>query len=414
MAKKFLIDVDLAKNELQNAVIQPLASAPSSPVEGQIYYNTSDDSLYIYNGSAWSQIGAGAYTNEEAQDAVGSILVDSSELNFTYNDATPSITAALVAGSVDESKLDTSVNASLDLADSAVQPGDLSTVATTGSYNDLSDKPTIPSTLAELDTTVTGSELNGIKTKTDNITVTQAVDLDAIETRVNSLDAAVVLSGSWDASGGSFPGGGSAQAGESYIVSTGGTVDGVEFNANDRIVSITDNASTTTYASNWLKLDYTDEVLSVNSQTGAVVLDADDIDDTSTTNKFVTAADITKLGNLSGTNTGDEQTATTSAEGVVELATQAEAQAKSASNRALTPASVADFARKYTGLIGDNSNTSIAVTHGLGSQYVTAQVYDASSNAQVECDVTLTSGTQTTFTFATAPTTDQYRVVITG
>lgn len=44
---------------------------------------------------------------------------------------------------------------------------------------------------------------------------------------------------------------------------------------------------------------------SVNSQTGAVVLDADDIDDTSTTNKFVTAADVTNLGNLSGTNSGD-------------------------------------------------------------------------------------------------------------
>lgn len=45
---------------------------------------------------------------------------------------------------------------------------------------------------------------------------------------------------------------------------------------------------------------------SVNGQTGVVVLDADDIDDTSTTNKFVTSADITKLGNLSGTNTGDQ------------------------------------------------------------------------------------------------------------
>ena len=40
-------------------------------------------------------------------------------------------------------------------------------------------------------------------------------------------------------------------------------------------------------------------VTSVNTATGAVVLDADDIDDASTTNKFVTAADITALGTLS-------------------------------------------------------------------------------------------------------------------
>lgn len=47
---------------------------------------------------------------------------------------------------------------------------------------------------------------------------------------------------------------------------------------------------------------------SVNGQTGVVVLDADDIDDTSTTQKFVTAGDLTKLSNLSGTNTGDQTT----------------------------------------------------------------------------------------------------------
>lgn len=45
---------------------------------------------------------------------------------------------------------------------------------------------------------------------------------------------------------------------------------------------------------------------SVNGQTGVVLLDADDIDDTSTTNKFVTSGDLTNLGNLSGTNTGDQ------------------------------------------------------------------------------------------------------------
>lgn len=37
---------------------------------------------------------------------------------------------------------------------------------------------------------------------------------------------------------------------------------------------------------------------SVNGQTGVVILDADDIDDTSTTNKFVTASEISKLAGI--------------------------------------------------------------------------------------------------------------------
>ncbi len=52
--------------------------------------------------------------------------------------------------------------------------------------------------------------------------------------------------------------GGSAQAGWSYIVSVDGTVDGVAFKENDRVIAITDNASTSTYAANWFHADYTD------------------------------------------------------------------------------------------------------------------------------------------------------------
>ena len=53
----YLTNLDLNKNEIQNAVIQPLAVAPSNPKEGQIYYNSSDKFIYRYNGTAWGPIG---------------------------------------------------------------------------------------------------------------------------------------------------------------------------------------------------------------------------------------------------------------------------------------------------------------------------------------------------------------------
>ncbi|MCV0371708.1 hypothetical protein [Filomicrobium sp.] len=123
-----------------------------------------------------------------------------------------------------------------------------------------------------------GASLVGIEDAGGLFTATQVeAALAELRTMVNALDAAVVLAGDWDASTGSFPGGGTAQRGYSYIVTTGGTVDGVSFSQDDRIVALVDNASPSTYAANWLKLDYTDQVLSVAGKTGAVTLVQADI-----------------------------------------------------------------------------------------------------------------------------------------
>lgn len=55
--KKLLANLDLVQNELQNAVIQVLASDPATGKLGQIYYNSTSKVLMQYDGAKWNRVG---------------------------------------------------------------------------------------------------------------------------------------------------------------------------------------------------------------------------------------------------------------------------------------------------------------------------------------------------------------------
>jgi hypothetical protein len=77
----------------------------------------------------------------------------------------------------------------------------------------------------------------------------------------------------------------------------------------------------------------------------------------------------------------------------------------------------ADFTvlpKKYSATIGNGSSTSIAVTHSIGTKDVVVSVRATADDSMVIVDWVATSTTVVTFTFASAPASNAYRVTIMG
>ncbi len=112
-------NLDLTKHELQNAVIQNLAAAPSNPKEGQVYYHTGDNTTYIWNGSSWEDAlnqGTGGVSDHGALNG----LADDDHGQYALTDGSRGSFASTAQGA---------------LANSAVQPGGIANFETTTQLN---------------------------------------------------------------------------------------------------------------------------------------------------------------------------------------------------------------------------------------------------------------------------------------
>lgn len=104
---KFLVPLNLLQNELQNAVLQPLATPPANPKLGQIYYNTTDKMAYAWDSTQWQPLGGGGAVDSVngktgvvvlTQDDVG----DGATYVRTHNDLTAAL-LALINGALQRS-----------------------------------------------------------------------------------------------------------------------------------------------------------------------------------------------------------------------------------------------------------------------------------------------------------------------
>lgn len=71
---RYINPIDLGGNELLNFLLEKLDTAPASPVAGRMYYNTVDNKAYLWNGTAWRDLGSVPSVSNVIVDATHATL----------------------------------------------------------------------------------------------------------------------------------------------------------------------------------------------------------------------------------------------------------------------------------------------------------------------------------------------------
>lgn len=323
MAIDYLNHIDLHKNQLLNAVIQPLASDPSSPVEGQVYENTTDHTIRFYNGTAWINLGR-----------LDQISAPTGSVDFNSQKAVNVANGTAAGDAVNRGQLDGAV-AGVNWKGSVRAATTVNgTLATAYENGDTIDGVTLATGDRILLKNQTAGGENGVYTVNASGAPTRSTDVD---TDAEILQAAV------------FVREGTTLADTGWVNTTNGPI----------------------------TIGTTATVWSQFTGGSAPIAGAG-----------MTLTGVT-LDVIAGT-------------GIV----------VNANDVAIDPAVVV---RKYASDIGDNTTTSIVVTHNLGTVDVTVSVFDKTTPfGEVHPEVRHTSTNTVTLVFAVAPTTAQYRAIVHG
>ena len=473
MSRKFLTNIDLNSNELRNGVIHNLATDPGTGVAGQLYFNTVENTLKIYNGMGWEAVGS----TEFIGDAVNDLLDSGTGISLSYNDGANTLTIAntgvtSVAGTTNEVLVSASAGAvTIGLPDSI-------TADVTG---DLTGNADTASTLETARTISLGGSLSGSVSFDGSQDVTITADIVADSVALGTDTTGDYVAGA-SASGAGISVTGSGGEGSSLVISnTGvtsllGTANEVTVSASAGAITIglpddvtiggnlgvtgnlTVSGSVTTLNTETLLVE--DNQITLNSNvTGTPSADAGiEVERGDSTNASLiwdesadkwaagligsetaisleghthVASDVTDFDTAVDSEiddylTGSDSISITSGSIDATLAASASYLTKvgglAVDKAGLESALVSDgFPKKYatgnTSLSSSGGVCTWTVTHNLGTKDVTVQVYEVAADyAQVEVDVQHTSTSAITVKINSASTidADTYRVVVIG
>lgn len=354
--------IDLTKHEFRNAVIQPLATDPASPVEGQVYYNTASKKLRQFNGTVWVEYGTGAGAGDVTQSggassAAGKVKVSAAASKDIVDS---SIVSALL-------KMDAS-----SILTAAVLGTDYLTDASTNVLtNKTFDANGTGNTLSNVETADLASGVLNTSSTLSGATATQLPSALAVSQAIASAISGVARPmGGIDCSANpNYP---AANVGEYYRVTVAGRIGG----ASGEVVEVGDELHC-----------FVTSIAGTQAAVGA---------------------------NWTVVQTNVDQ-ATTTVLGLVALATNAEALAKSDGTKAVVPSALVGFTQSKAFTFGDGTATSFTLTHNLNTLDVIVQVrLIATNEVRYPNIVNATVNTVTISGFTTAPASNTMRAVIIG
>ena len=453
MAIAFLNNITFSGgSQAEKLRLENLAADPATGNGGQLYYNTGDQKVYLFDGTNWVNIDGGVATVTAGTyiNLTGTATDPTINHNLTPRADTTTISSPAAGGSfqvVDSVTSNTTGHVTAINVKTVTLPADTNTTydlttALTGTAIRLTgsdttdDNVTISGTTNEVDVTRIGAQELRVGL-TDDVTITGELTVSgtgqssfggqvtvpttpsagtdaASKSYVDSLvagglvfrgtfraDTGEILSG---ANSGSFiyncPGGAGTRVavavGDYYVVATAGGsfyCSGATLDIGDSIIGVTAAAADSSTATNWSIVQSDEGVTDISASAVNNLLG---INLSASTGSVAVGLDIDSLG--TGTLPITNQILIPYYDGTNDV------------NRKVTYTDLVQTANSATSFAATISATA-TVTHGLNTKDVIVQLYDTVTDETVYADVDRISTTQVTITFAATPT-NSVRVLV--
>jgi hypothetical protein len=402
MAIDFKSNINLGGLQLQKAALHPASAAPSTPSEGQVYWNTGDDKLYVSDGASWIDVSG----DVRQIDAGGGISVSGGS-GGTATVSLSHLGLESLAAITGESAIDSIFFYDVSTATSAYLTCSTSTgIEISGTSLQLSSIPN--ASLANSSITVTGGDgltatagataLGGSTTVSvgEGTGIDVTADAVSLKNHASLSDDTLAM---WDDTNGQFidspisDDGTSVTVGDSRNLIIAGnltvqgattTVDSNTVNIGDNILVLNADEAGTPSQDAGIEVErgtatnkklYWDETNNTWRADSTFVIDSTPAISGTTTQTKLYARDATTLGTTVHTTVADVGTALGVGSHSILL-------------NAATRDNVSKTGNVYT------------VTHGLGSQLVQVQVVDATTYETVFVEVARPTTTTVTISFA--------------